>query len=157
MARAMARTRYRAPKIKYRTKYVKVARRGVSMAAREAREEKHTLYALGAAAALGYAERQEYDLPHVEAVGVAGTYGVLAWIIGKYTKNRSARHMATGLLSIAVNRFAAGDEGTSGDMVEGEIPALEQAYGSRGSVSGMDDDDDDDDDDLDDDDDDSDE
>jgi len=133
MARALTRTRFSAPKIRYRTRTVKVARRGVSTAARVAREEKHTLVAVGAAGALGYAERTDMEIPHIEALGVAGTFGAVAFGIGHYFKNRFARHLATGFLSVAAYKLGVGEEGTSGhDMVEGEIPgiegALEDAY-----------------------------
>lgn len=135
MAKALTKTRFTAPKIRYRTRTVKVARRGVSAAARVAREEKHTLIAVGAAAALGYAERTSMEIPHIESLGVAGTLGAAAFAAGHYTKSRFARHLATGFLSVAAYKLGVGEGGggtTEGDIVEGEIPgiegALEDAY-----------------------------
>lgn len=97
--RAHAVVRYAAP----------IARRAGSAAANAARDEKHTLIALGTAAAAGYARREGMldTLPHLETLGVEGTYGAIAWALGKWTGNRTARHVATGLLCIAVNRMAA--------------------------------------------------
>lgn len=74
-------------------------------AARAAQAEKHTLTALVAAAALGLAERQDVELPHVTTLGVAGTYGALAWVAGRFMRSRMLSHAATGMLSIAVYDF----------------------------------------------------
>lgn len=99
------------------------ARRAGSAVAAAARDEKHTLVAVGAAAALGYATRKGADgkslsqkLPRIDALGVAGTYGILAWAGAKYTKNRTMRHVATGLLAVAAYKFGQGD----GATVEGD-------------------------------------
>ena len=92
-----------------------VARRVGSATAAAAREEKHTLIALATAGAAGYARREGMldNLPHVDAMGVEGTYGALAWLVAKYTRNRTAGHVATGLLCIAVNRLAAEPSGST--------------------------------------------
>lgn len=79
-------------------------------------EEKHTIAAVGAAAALGFAKKSGVSLPAAPFLGVAGTYGLAAWVIGKYTHSRTARHIATGLLSVAAFELAsegkiAGSEG----------------------------------------------
>lgn len=93
-----------------------VVRRVGSAASVAAASEKHTMVALLAAGAAGYARREGMldQLPHIDALGVEGTYGALAWAVGKYTRNRMASHLATGLLCIAVNRLAAegGGSGT---------------------------------------------
>jgi len=74
----------------------------VCAAAAAARDEKHTLAALGAAAALGYVERSGTQLPFVvPALGPAGTYGLAAWAIARFAKNKTAAHVATGLLACA--------------------------------------------------------
>ena len=86
--------------------------------------EKHTLTAMAAAGALGLAERNNVPLPHLAFLGRAGTYGALAWAIGRYTGNRTAEHLATGLLSVASYQLAAGKTaaGVSGDeTIMGEI------------------------------------
>lgn len=93
----------------------RVARAGAAAA----QAEKHTLAAIGAAAALGYMSRTgEANLPHINALGVPGTYGVALWGIGKMMKSRTASHMATGLLSIAayemVRTGAIGGSGGGG-------------------------------------------
>lgn len=110
-------------KTKYRTRLVKMGRTGLSAAARQAREEKHTIAAVGAAAVLGFAKREGVALPKVEALGTAGTYGVLAWLAGKYTKNNTLQHIATGLLSVAAVEMASGitvsgDEDGGGEDVD---------------------------------------
>lgn len=84
-----------------------LARRGASAAARAAASEKHTLTALGAAAALGYVEGSGTSVPKIDALGVAGTYGAVAWGIGRFTKSRVAEHVATGLLAVAVRDMVA--------------------------------------------------
>lgn len=91
------------------------ARRGASAVARAAIDERHTLVALGAAGALGLLEKQDVELPHFEPIGVAGTYGIAAFMLARFTKSRTLAHAATGLMSIAVYNFAKGDDdATSG-------------------------------------------
>lgn len=105
------------------------ARRAFGAAAKAARDEKHTLTAVVAAAGLGWAERPGKDgkpslaskLPKIDALGVAGTYGGLAWVGAKLTKNPVLSHVATGLLSIAAYKFGrdekmAGDDEVAGDF-----------------------------------------
>lgn len=84
-----------------------LARRGASAAARAAASERHTLTAMGAAAALGYVEGSGTQVPKIDALGVAGTYGGLAWMVGRFTKSRVAEHVATGLLAVAVRDMVA--------------------------------------------------
>ncbi len=78
-----------------------------------AKQEKHTMGAVLAGAALGFAERQKVQLPHFSTLGVAGTYGVAAWFGAKHLRSRTLSHVATGLLTIAAYQFARG-EGVSG-------------------------------------------
>lgn len=89
-------------------------RRGASAAARAAMTERHTVAAVGAAAVLGIARRQGVQLPSIPALGVAGTYGVAAWALGRMTRSRVAEHVATGLLSVAAYELASGSS-VSGD------------------------------------------
>jgi hypothetical protein len=100
-------------------------RRGATAAARFAADEKHTLAAALAAGALGWAEKSKTELPRIKALGTAATYGLAAWALGKFTKSRVARHVATGLLSVAAYQFAKGggdamtgddDDDVSGDL-----------------------------------------
>jgi hypothetical protein len=96
-----------------------LARRGVSAAARIAASERHTAAAVGAAAVLGFAARSGVQLPRIDAIGTAGTYGLVAWGIGRFTRSTVAQHVATGLLSVAAYQLAAG-QSVSGDD-SGEI------------------------------------
>lgn len=83
-----------------------------------AQAEKHTLGAVMAGAALGYAERSKMQLPHVASLGVAGTYGIAAWMASKHLRSRTLSHVATGLLTIAAYQFARGGAaGVSGPEV----------------------------------------
>lgn len=100
-----------------------VARRVATAAVRAALTEKHTLTAIAAGGALGLAERNNIPIPHVEMLGKAGTLGALAWIVGKTTGNDVAKHVATGLLSIAAYELAKGTSSASsvkGDEVSGD-------------------------------------
>ncbi len=107
----------------------KFARRAGSAVAAAAKDEKHTLVALGAAAALGYASRKGKDgksiasgLPKVEALGVAGTYALAAFVAAKYTKSRTLRHVATGLGSVAAYKFGLGkNEAVEGDDDDDDV------------------------------------
>src|SRR4051812_17498819 len=79
----------------------RLARAGGRFAATQAMEERHTLVALGGAAIAGYVQRNNIQVPHIAAIGVPGTYGLAAWALGRYTKNRTMQHLATGLLAVA--------------------------------------------------------
>ena len=130
-AKALKRYNFQAPKTKtrWRTRTVTTARRGVSAAAQVAREEKHTIAAIGAAAVCGYAEKEDWNLPKVDTLGTPGTYGALAYIAGRYMKSKTLSHVATGLLSVAAYKLTSegGEEGPKGDFVEGEYAAVEGA------------------------------
>jgi hypothetical protein len=96
-----------------------IARRGATVGARIAMTERHTAAAVGAAAVLGFAARSGVQLPKIDAIGTAGTYGLVAWAIGRWTRSNVAQHVATGLLSVAAYQLASGG-GVSGDDA-GEI------------------------------------
>jgi len=101
-----------------------MARRGLSIAARQAASERQALTGIIAAGGLGFLARQGVALPHVQALGTAGTVGAIAWIIGKVTKQRMFRDAAAGLLSVAAYQHAKGGsavEGLSEDDVEAAI------------------------------------
>lgn len=84
-----------------------LARRGGSAAARAALSEKHTIAAVGTAAAFGYMSRPgSTPLPHIAAMGQAGTYGLALWGVGKFTKSPTMQHMATGLLAVQAAEWA---------------------------------------------------
>lgn len=91
-----------------------LARRGFSAASKAASSERHTIAAVGASAVLGYMQRAGVSLPKVDALGVAGTYGLAAWAGGRFMKSQILSHVATGLLSISAYQLAAGQT-VSGD------------------------------------------
>ena len=108
MARTLARARI--PRISVsipRRALARGARRAGTAAAQAAISEKHTLAAVGAAAAYGFARSRGVALPFVGALGMAGTYGLAAWALGRYTRSRTMQHVATGLLSVAAAEFAS--------------------------------------------------
>lgn len=78
-----------------------IVKRGASAAGRAAMDEKHTVAAVVSALALGYAENAGVDIPSIPGLGTAGTAGLAAFILAKMTKSKTARHVATGLLSVA--------------------------------------------------------
>jgi hypothetical protein len=82
---------------------VKKAARAAGVAALE---ERHTLAAVLAGIALGYAERNHVSIPDPLGIGAPATVGIAAWLVGKGTKSRMARHVATGCLAIAAWQFA---------------------------------------------------
>lgn len=85
-----------------------LARRGFSAAARAASSEKHTIAAVGAAATLGFMQRSGVTLPKIDALGTAGTYGLIAWAGGRFMRSPILSHIATGLMSISAYQLAAG-------------------------------------------------
>ena len=78
-------------------------RRGASKIQKLALGEKHTLAAVGASAVLAYLDAKG-SLQHFPKVGPLDQKAVLGlglWAVGKYTKNPTAQHLATGVLSIS--------------------------------------------------------
>jgi len=71
-------------------------------------EERHTIAAVLAGIVLGYAEKSGVTIPDVLGIGAPATVGIGAWILGKTTKSRTARHVATGCLAIAAYQYAKG-------------------------------------------------
>lgn len=67
------------------------------------------MYAVAAAGVLGYAQRENMldSVPHVDALGVEGTLGAVAWVGGRFTKSKILSHVATGLLCVAVHKLAS--------------------------------------------------
>jgi hypothetical protein len=64
----------------------------------------------------GMVEKSGTKIPSIGPLGPAATVGVAAWLYGRMSKNQLAQHVATGLLAVAANRWAAtgtiaGDEG----------------------------------------------
>lgn len=90
----------------------RVARRVGGAAARAAWDEKHTLVALAAAGALGYAQKENMELPHIEAIGMPATYAAAAFLGARMFKSKTLAHVATGLACVAVNDYVRGTGGT---------------------------------------------
>jgi hypothetical protein len=78
----------------------RAAARGGGLAARKVWDEKHTIAALASAAAIGAIQGKGIDLPHIKQIGMAGTYGIGAWLAGRFLKSKTLSHVATGLLSV---------------------------------------------------------
>jgi len=87
-----------------------------------AHDERHTLIALGSAAALGLAESRGVDLPKIDALGIAGTYGLGAYLYSKLTGSPTAEKVATGLLCVAIYKLtSAPAAGVSGGGKSGRV------------------------------------
>lgn len=72
--------------------------------------EKHTLTAVGAALLYGLAVKSGINIPSIGPLGPAATVGLGAWLYGRTSKNNTAQHLATGLLSVAA--YSWGSTGT---------------------------------------------
>jgi hypothetical protein len=92
------------------------ARRAASAVGRGAASEKHTLTALAAAGAYGLVRKSGVSIPTIGPLGPAATVGLLAWAYGRWGKNQTAQHVATGLLSIAIYSWASTGEIAGADM-----------------------------------------
>jgi len=107
------------------TRARRAVRIGASAAARVARDQRHTMVGVAAAAAAGFLQRSGTTLPHVRALGVPGTYGLGALILAQATRAPMAQHVATGLLAAAAYdwaRSAGASASVSGvDEVSGEL------------------------------------
>lgn len=115
MARSTAIKVIRVPSMPSRGKRAgALLRRGGGAAAKAAQANKHTMFALLGAGIAGYIKKTGMDLPKIDALGTAGTYGALALVGGIMMKNRTLESLGTGLASIAVYQLASGD-GVSGD------------------------------------------
>lgn len=101
-----------------------------------AMSEKHTLTALGAAIALGMAERQGWKLPSIPMAGPAATYGLAAWVLAKYTGNKVASHAATGLLSVAAYKLASGAGAAPSVRGANELMGADELLGDGDAIMG---------------------
>lgn len=81
-----------------------VARRVGGAALNAARDEKHTIAALGSAAVLGYADREgmldSWSL--IDGVDPKVQLALGLWLGAKFTKSRTLSHVATGVGSVAL-------------------------------------------------------
>lgn len=114
----------------------RLARRGVGVAAQAAKDERHTLIALAAAGLLGAAQGSGVQLPYVQAIGMPATAGIVAWAAGRFSKNKTVQHVATGLLSVAAYDLARSMTSGSGGRSTGTglPPSLTTGPASSGDV-----------------------
>jgi len=87
-----------------------IARKAGGYALAKARDEKHTMAAVLASLVLGYLDKSGFDIPTVPGLGRAGTLGVAAFAAAKFTNSKTARHVATGMLSVAAYQLASKGE-----------------------------------------------
>lgn len=99
-------------------------RRAVSGIGRAAASEKHTLTAVGSALVFGIAQKSGINIPTVFGLSPEATAGIAAWLWGRMSKNNTAQHVATGLLSVAAHQFARG--GVSGYEYQQGYPVVIQ-------------------------------
>lgn len=92
------------------------ARKAARVVGGIAQENKHMTGALIGAAALGFAKKQGYEIPHIGTLGEAATLALAGYALDKFgiVKNRMLRHATTGFACIAVYEMAS----------TGEIPGL---------------------------------
>lgn len=76
------------------------------------------MYAVGAAAVLGYAIKSGWKIPTLFNLTPAASAAIGAWAMGYFGKNQTAEHIATGLLSAAVYDKAKGT--TPSEYIVGE-------------------------------------
>lgn len=107
------------------------ARRAGSAVVSAAKEEKHTVAAGLAALAFGYAERTGKDgksllskLPKLPGLSPTTSAAALAFAltkVGPFKGNRTARHVATGLIAVAAYKLGRDgiDSAASGDDDDG--------------------------------------
>lgn len=96
-------------KVVYRTT-VAAAKRGATVAVKAAWQERATIVSLISGGALGYMEGSGKKLPHIEKLGVSGTWGVGLYLGGRAAKSPTAVMAGTALMTIAIYQaaFAAG-------------------------------------------------
>jgi hypothetical protein len=60
---------------------------------------------------VGYAEKENWNIPHVDMLGVPATWGLGLWLAQKagFLRNKTISHATTGLLAVASYKFGAGD------------------------------------------------
>lgn len=88
--------------------------------------------AVGTAAAFGYMTRTGTSLPHIAALGPAGTYGAGLWLVGRMTKSRTLSHCATGLLAVQAYEWTRTGSLGGGAAAPAPAGAAAAAAGMRG-------------------------
>lgn len=127
----------RAPYRKRGPSRKKARSTGLTVIKKRAYDERHKLVAVGAALALGIAEKQGINLPHIEKLGVAGTYGLAAFLLSKPLKSTFLDQLATGFLSVSLYKLgASGFETLGEDPDEMPVYAGPEEVVFNGDVSG---------------------
>lgn len=85
-----------------RSRASRVGSRVGSAAAKAAVAERHTLAALLAAGVAGAARRYDWKLPTIGDIPPTLAWGLGAWAVGRFSRNKMASHVATGLLSVGL-------------------------------------------------------
>lgn len=100
------------------------ATRSRGLGAVKLREEKHALTAIVAAGVLGLIESKSPESITALSIGPlkpAATLGIGAWLLNRFSKNKTLEHAATGLLSVAAYDLAkTGIEGEGDWNNDGE-------------------------------------
>lgn len=99
----------RAPIVSRRTR--QAVSRFAHTAARAAYDERHRVVACIAAGFVGYAKRENWNIPHIDMLGVPATWGLGLWALQKsgFVRNKTISHATTGLLAVAAYEFGAGE------------------------------------------------
>lgn len=106
-----------APKRKVRTVVKQVAGRVARRAGTAARDNKHTITAALAGAFLGYARSKGMKLPTIGKLTQEQTAALAGIGASLFTKNRTVRHVTTGLVAVAAYQTAQDMAGKSyGDV-----------------------------------------
>lgn len=98
---------------------LQTVRRGGSKLAEHRKQTKGMAVAVLSAGIIGYAEspgvdgKPKFNLPKIDALGVPGTYGLLAAGVYAATDSDMAAHVSTGLLSVAVYNAAKAPKATA--------------------------------------------
>lgn len=100
------------------------------------KSERHRLYTLMGAAALGWMDKSDSmaNIPTLPFLGKAGTVGVACYFGGKWMKSPMLDDAATGILSIAVYELAKQGH-IDGDEVEGH--RRHRSHGDQGFEGGI--------------------
>jgi hypothetical protein len=108
-------------------------RRGIHRVGAAMSERKHLTGALLCAAGLGFAKKQGYEIPHIGAVGEAGTIALAAWALPNFGiyRARWLNHLATAAGAIAVYEavstgnipLLSSKKKTEGDEIDGAYDA----------------------------------
>lgn len=117
----------------------RVGSRVGSAAAKAAVAERHTLAALLAAGIAGAARRYDWNVPTIGDLPAPLAWGLGAWAIGRFTRNKMASHVATGLLSVGLYEQVAYTKDTRDqiDLLLTTQREAEEATATLGTHEGL--------------------